>query len=76
MKVTTRFHIEGSALAQTLQGRPLAFDARVEIESPEAVEQIRRLLRTAEESCYVLQSLLGPVEVERSYALNGEELEL
>ena len=71
MYVTTRFHIEGSVLADTLQSKPLEFDSRIEIDSPEPPERIARLLRTAENSCYVMQSLLLPVHVNRSFTLNG-----
>lgn len=69
--MTTRFHVEGSALKETIEGRPLEFDVRVAIDSPEPPERIERLLRTAEASCYVLQSLLRPVHVNRSFTLNG-----
>lgn len=75
MSVTTRFHIEGSVLADTLQSRPLEFDSRIEVDSPEPPERIARLLRTAENSCYVMQSLRLPVRVNRSFALNGEAME-
>lgn len=72
MRITTRFHIEGSVLADTLQSRPLQFDTRVEIDSPEPPERIASLLRTAENSCYVVQSLLQPVHIHRSFTLNGQ----
>jgi hypothetical protein len=74
MRVTTRFHIEGSVLRGTLASRPLRFDVEVDVVSPEPEERIARLLRTAERSCYVLQSLLEPVDVRRAYRLNGEAL--
>jgi hypothetical protein len=76
MHVTTRFHIEGSALKGTIEGRPLGFDVRVELESSEPPERVANLLRTAEASCYVLQSLLRPVEVNRAFVLNGAPREL
>jgi hypothetical protein len=44
----------------------------VDVASPEPLDRIAALLRTAERSCYVLQSLLSPVEVRRSFRLNGE----
>jgi hypothetical protein len=75
MSVTARFHIEGSILAETLASRPLDFDTRIEIDSPEARETLVRLLRLAEQSCYVMQSLLAPVRVHRSFVVNGEALE-
>ncbi len=74
--VTTRFHIEGSALAGTLQSRALEFDSRVTVKSPEPPEKIARLIRVGENSCYVLQSLLHPVKVNNSVTQNGQPLEL
>ena len=74
--VTTRFHIEGSALAGTLQSNALEFDSRVTVKSPEAPEKIARLIRVGENSCYVLQSLLKPVKVNSSVTLNGAPLAL
>jgi hypothetical protein len=74
MRVTTRFHIEGSVLRGTLASRPLRFDVQVDVASPEPEERIARLVRTAERSCYVLQSLLEPVQVERAFRLNGAPL--
>jgi len=75
MQVTTRFHIEGSVLADTLESKPLEFDSRIEVHSPEPPERIARLLLTAENSCYVMQSLVRPVHVNRSFTLNGRPLQ-
>ena len=72
--VTTRFHIEGSNLAGTIQGRPLEFDCRVTVTSPEPPGQIARLIRLSEQTCFVLQSLLQPVRVNSSVVLNGQPL--
>lgn len=74
--VTTRFHIEGSALAGTLQSDALDFDCRVTVKSPEPPEKIARLIRVGENSCYVLQSLLKPVKVNTSVVLNDRPLDV
>ncbi len=74
--VTTRFHIEGSIFKGTLVSEPLEFDSRIEIQSSEPEEQIQQLVTIAENSCYVMQSVARPVTVNRSFALNGHELEL
>jgi hypothetical protein len=74
--VTTRFHIEGSALAGTLKSQALVFDSRVTVKSPEPPEKIARLIRVGENSCYVLQSLLHPVTVNSSVTLNGHILDV
>lgn len=76
MRVTTRFHIEGSIMKGTLGSRPLEFDAQVELDSPESPEALARLVRIAEQSCYVVQSLLRPVQVNRSVVVNGRPLEV
>lgn len=75
IKVTTRFHIEGSVLRGTLQGRPLVFDLHLEIKSTEPVDKVAELTRIAENSCYVIQSLLASVEIKRSVRLNGDTIE-
>lgn len=75
MQVTTRFHIQGSILKGTLASRPLEFDATIELDSQESRKELVRLLRVAEESCYVLQSLLAPVRVKSSYIVNGEAVQ-
>ena len=75
MSVTTRFHIEGSVLAGTLASRALEFDTYIELESPESRGALAQLVRVAEQSCYVLQSLLAPVRVNRSVVVNGDAFE-
>jgi len=72
--VATRFHIEGSVLAGTIRSRPLEFDSRVTVASPEPPEKIAHLIRIGENSCYVLQSLLSPVKINASATLNGRPL--
>ena len=73
--VTTRFHIEGSALAGTMQSRVHEFDCRVTVSSPEPPEKIANLVRLGERTCFVMQSLLSPVRVNSSATLNGRALE-
>jgi len=72
--VTTRFHIEGSALAGTMQSRVHEFDCSVAVSSPEPAESIANLIRLGENTCFVLQSLLNPVRVNTSATLNGRPL--
>ncbi len=74
--ITTRFHKEGAVLAGTVQGRPLEFDCRVTVKSPEPSEKIANMIRMADDGCFVLQSLVNPVTVNRSFALNGQELKV
>lgn len=74
--VTTRFHIEGSTLAGTVQSRALEFDCRVTVTSPEPPEKIAHLIRVSEQTCFVMQSLLSPVTINSNTILNGQPLRL
>jgi len=71
--VKARFKSEGSVLAETVKAQGLGFETKVELESEEAPEKVAAVVRNAENGCYVLQSLLNPVPVERKFALNGTE---
>jgi len=73
--ITGRFITEGSALAGTIRARCLGVEARLEVESPEQPVRVAAVVRTAERGCYVLQSLLEPVPVQRTATLNGEPLD-
>jgi hypothetical protein len=69
--VKAKFKSEGSVLAETVQARGLGFETRLELESDEPPERVAAMIRNAENGCYVLQSILHPVPVERRFALNG-----
>jgi hypothetical protein len=69
--VKARFKSEGSVLAETVQARGLGFETRLELESQESSEHVAAVVRNAENGCYVLQSILHPVPVERKFTLNG-----
>ena len=73
--VTAKFKSEGSVLAETVQAGGLGFETRLELESKEAAERVAAVVRNAENGCYVLQSILRPVPVERKFALNGTAFE-
>ena len=76
LKQTTRFFMKGSALDGTLRGGPLGLETHIEIESSEPPDLIRRLIKMGEQTCFTLQSLIQPVPVKTSVALNGEPLEV
>jgi hypothetical protein len=69
--VTAKFKSEGSVLAETVRAEGLGFATRLEIESDEPAEKVAAVVRNAENGCYVLQTILRPVPVERSFTLNG-----
>jgi hypothetical protein len=69
--VKAKFKSEGSVLAETVRAQGLGFETRLELDSDEAVEKIAAVVRNAENGCYVLQTILRPVPVEREFTLNG-----
>ena len=73
--VKAKFKSEGSVLAETVKAQGLGFEARLELQSGEPPERVAAVVRNAENGCYVLQSLLNPVPVERKFALNGTEFD-
>ena len=71
VSVKAKFKSEGSVLAETVRAQGLGFETRLEIESAEAPEKVAAVVRNAEKGCYVLQTILQPVPVERAFTLNG-----
>jgi uncharacterized OsmC-like protein len=65
---------EGSVLQGTVQARCLGVETRLELDSDEDKEHVRRVARLAEAGCFTLQSLLHEVEVTSSVLLNGAPL--
>ncbi|MBI2227683.1 MAG: OsmC family protein [Deltaproteobacteria bacterium] len=73
--VKARFKSEGSVLRETVQAVGLGFETRCELESTEPAEKVAAVVRNAENGCFVLQSILNPVPVERKFTLNGAEFD-
>ena len=73
--VKARFKNEGSVLRETVQATGLGFETRCELESAEAPEKVAAVVRNAENGCYVLQSILHPMPVERRFTLNGDSFD-
>jgi len=73
--VKAKFKSEGSVLRETVKAVGLGFETRLEIESDEPAERIAAVVRNAENGCFVLQSILNPVPVERKFTLNGTEFD-
>lgn len=72
LRQETRFAMEGSALQGTLTGRGVVVATIVDIKSNEPSEKIAELVRVAQQSCFVHQSIAQPVPTETSIVLNGE----
>ena len=69
--VKAKFGRTGSVLAETIQSKGLALETRLELESDEPAERVAAVARNAENGCFILQSILQPVPVERTFVLNG-----
>lgn len=73
--VKGKFKSEGSVLRETVKAVGLGFETRLEIDSDEPAERVAAVVRNAENGCFVLQSILNPVPVERKFMLNGAEFD-
>ncbi|NIO10656.1 MAG: hypothetical protein GTO40_22680 [Deltaproteobacteria bacterium] len=73
--VKARFKSEGSVLAETVQARGLGFETHLELDSQETPERVAAVVRNAEKGCYVMQTILQPTPVERTFALNGSSFD-
>jgi len=73
--VKAKFKSAGSVLAETVRAQGLGFETRLELESDEAAEKVAAVVRNAENGCYVLQTILHPVPVEREFTLNGNSFD-
>lgn len=71
--IKAKFKSEGSVLKETVNAVGLGFETRLEIDSDDPAERVAAVVRNAENGCFVLQSILNPVPVERQFALNGAE---
>jgi hypothetical protein len=71
VSITAKFKSEGSVLAETVQAQGLGFETKLELESDEPGERVAAVVRNAENGCYVMQTILNPTPVERTFALNG-----
>ena len=70
--VIARFKSEGSVLRETVQAEGLGFETRCELTSNEPADKVAKVVRNAENGCYVMQTILKPTPVERQFTLNGE----
>jgi organic hydroperoxide reductase OsmC/OhrA len=74
MHVQAKFRVQGSVLADSIQGEAVGIETRLELDSPEAPEKVAHLIRTAERGCFVMQALQKPVPITSTTLLNGEPL--
>ncbi len=71
--VKAKFKSEGSVLRETVKAVGLGFETRLELDSDDPAERVAAVVRNAANGCFVLQSILNPVPVERKFTLNGAE---
>jgi organic hydroperoxide reductase OsmC/OhrA len=68
--VKTSFRVTGSVLEDTIDGEMLAAETTLELESPDPPDRVARVVRNAEQGCFVMQALLRPVPVTGRTLLN------
>lgn len=76
VSVRTRFHGEGSVLAETVRVACEGVETRLEIESDEDPAAIAKLARVAEAGCFVMRAVRDPTPVSYAVSLNGLALSL
>lgn len=76
VKVTSHFHIAGSALKGTLASRCTGFDLQMSLETDEDEEQVRRLIQVAHNSCFTEAALERPVPIRRTHVVNGRPFDV
>lgn len=74
MKVTVRYRVEGSVMANTVKGGMVGVEAELHLTSKEDPAKIARVVHNAENGCFVHQALTNPVPVQNSVTLNGSEI--
>ena len=74
MKVTARYRVTGSIVADTIEADMLGAETTLEIDSPAPPASVARLVANAEHGCFVMQALAKPVPVTTRTVLNGRPL--
>ncbi len=76
VKVTGRFHEQGSVLRGDAEGFCDGFDVEIQIESDEPPETIAELIRLARQMCFTEKALMGSTPVMVKQTLNQHPLEV
>jgi hypothetical protein len=76
VRVTGRFKREGSVLAGTITGTCEGVDVELEVDSPDASDRVAELIRNAERSCYVMQTVANPTPTSLKAWHNKQHLRL
>ncbi len=76
VKVTGRFHEQGSVLRGDAEGFCDGFDVEIQIESDEPPETIAGMIRLARQMCFTEKALMGSTSVTVKQTLNQHPLEV
>ncbi len=76
MHVKASFRLTGSVLNDSIEGEMLGAETTLELESPDPPDRVARVVRNAEQGCFVMQALLRPVPVTGRTLLNRTPLEM
>ena len=72
IRVTARYHREGSVLAGTAQALCDSITTELSLDSDEPPERVAQLIKTAEATCFTLAALRNPVPVALEATVNGQ----
>jgi uncharacterized OsmC-like protein len=68
-------HTEGSALKETLQTNPIGLDVEIRLDSDASVEDLARVVRTAERACHSTQAMKQVVPTRIQVEVRGEPID-
>ena len=74
VKVTARFHEEGSVLRGDKQGFVDGFDAEVSFDTDESEEVVREVIALAHRMCFTEAAITRAVPVNAKHIVNQKEL--
>lgn len=73
VRVEFDLYLGGSVLAGTVSGGATAVRSHLTIDSPEPLEEIKRLVRLAKQGCFAEQMIQKSTPIIGTYVINGEE---
>ena len=76
MKVTIRYRVEGSVLANSVKGQCLGVESELHIECREDSAKIARVVYNAENGCFVHQAMKNPVPIQGAVIVNGSQIKV
>ena len=71
-KVEVDYYLKGSVLKETIESGATGCRVHFVVDSPEAPDDIERVIRLAKRGCYAERLVETPVKVVSSYEVNGQ----